>query len=381
MSFIKDLITAYKAVKHPKPETKGAYSMWNMQTAKSPVSLSVAFRNWSGVCINLRARSFAQIKTIVTDKNGNEITAPEILKITTRPNLYQTWYELKEMALKWRDFTGNAYIWTPLDTTVPTQAYVLPSKSVTVVMNSASFGAGIAGYEYTNSQGTKVFLRKEEICHIRSLQPSDEELSNFILGSAVELNAAADAVLIEDEKMTFLYTYLKSDAVPPFVVKTPDELDVVSWNDFKQRLNAVLPQTYKVAAILDGGKEIVPLTNTSGNNAIVGANIDTEILQIITAAFGVPMGLLTGNFQNRSTAEVNREFFYTNTIEPLLHQFEASLSSHFGQWFEGIRFSHQQETFADPAVYAEQLQYAHSAGAIDNVQFLRAIGYSDDVNE
>lgn len=348
------------------------------------ITLETSLRNWAGISINMRAAGFAETE-ILTVRGGKDIAEPLLENLFANPNDTMTWYDIKEVTCKWRDSRGNAYIWTPTGGTAsPLFMYPLPATSVTAILNRTPTGATVSHYEYTNGDGSIIRLPASEVLHWRCFAPSRNEYENWVIGQPAELLAAANGVLNDEERARFLNDYYAASATPPFVITTPEELPSSpadseflvdgTFEQFKARIQSLLPDAYKPLAILDAGKEIVPLMSATAGNALAGSNPDEEIRKVVAAAFKIPLAFLTGEDENRANGQNNTERFYKNAVHPLVSSFEAVLSKHFGQWFPDIKFRHEKYVFVDDALQAQKLEFARQMGDIDKDQWLQLSG-------
>jgi hypothetical protein len=190
--------------------------------------------------------------------------------------------------------------------------------------------------------------------------------------------------LNDEERARFMNDYYSADATPPFVITTPEELPASpadsefvlagSWEEFVSRLTAMLPSAYKPIAVLDEGKELVPLMSATAGTQLAGSNPDEEIRKVVAASFKIPLAFLTGEDENRANGQNNTERFYKNAVYPLVSSFEAVAAKHFGQWFAGIGFQHEKYVYKDEAIYAQQLEFGRQNGDIDREQWLYLVG-------
>lgn len=360
----------------------GAFS--RVVSRVSTIPLETALRNWAGICINMRAAGFAETE-IVTVRDGKEVKEPLLENLFNNPNDTQTWYDIKEQLCKWRDSRGNAYLWTPTGgTKSPLFMYVLPATNVTAILNSGRQGASVSHYEYLNGDGAAIKLATSEILHWRCFVPSKREYENWVIGQPAELLAAANGVLNDEERARFMNDYYSADATPPFVITTPEELPASpadsefvlagSWEEFRSRLSAMLPSAYKPIAVLDEGKELVPLMSATAGTQLAGSNPDEEIRRVVAAAFKIPLAFLTGEDENRANGKNNTARFYKNAVYPLVSSFEAVIAKHFGQWFPNIRFTHEKYVDIDETIAAQQLEFAAMQGYVTGDEWLSLAG-------
>lgn len=331
-----------------------------------------AFVGWTFACINERAKSFAR-KRIYFQRQIDFETSEEFPKeywlntLMMNPNDYISWYQLKNLASKWLDLNGNAYFWTPVAKTVPNSIWVLPSDRMTLVYSKSG---GVEQYAFNTPSGIK-YIPKNEVCHVKTLSPTNRMENNFYLGAPELITAAMNAILSEAEKQRFMQDYLKRDMTDPYVITTPEKLEADEWKRWLVAYNEVMPDTYKAKAVLDEGKRAEMLTKNT-----TSFNIDlSELIKQITAIFGVPMGLLTGELANRATAEVLENRMEKNTTEPSVILFTEELTRHFKQFDPEIIWTYDEFTSTDPYLELEMKKFRIDYGISTPEQIARESGY------
>ena len=388
-NFRREIRNAAAQNRKAMPDASGRQSPYGAMYSRvmprvQNVSFEETFRNWSGICINKRAASFAAVQSYTT-RNGETVKEPLLENLLASPNDTQTWYDIRGLASKWRDARGNAYIWTPtLGTKAPLFAYTLPATSVTAILNKGVRGASITHYEYTNGDGEIIRIATNEMLHWRCFAPSKIEAENWVIGQPAELLAAANGVLNDEERQRFLNDYYAASATPPFIITTEDDLpgtpadsDTImagSFEEFQQRLRLTLPEAYKPLAILDGGKKLVPLDSATGTANLSGSNPDEEIRRRIAASFNIPLAQITGEDENRANGQNNTARYYADAIDPMAFSFESAATKHFGQWFPDLVFTHKPYVFRDELLVSQQLEFAAQQGYITNEEWLQLTG-------
>lgn len=322
------------------------------------------FANWSGACVNKRAQVLGGTRFYLS--NGEkEVESVEFKKYAQSLNKSYGLMEFVGLIERWLLLLGNCYILVNAD---DKQAWVLQSNFCAPIFNEAG---DLLKVEYFN--GTKVVeYDGANIVHIKKMGVDTvDALKNYYLGTPTELNAALSSIVSDSKRATYIKRYLDRDGTPPFVVLSPQMMQKGVAEDFLNRLNERLPSSYIVAATLDAGKTIAPL-QVSAQQSLIGANVSEDISELVCVSYGIPKPILTGNHQNRATANVVKEEFYSGTIEPELKLIVQGLNKVFeilGVVDDNVRLHYDDARFYDELIWNQQIEYAHSNQIISNATY------------
>jgi len=310
------------------------------------------FKSWSFACVNKRAQFLASVQNFpaIRKKDGTyEYLNSEhwLSKLINSPNaLYgNSWYDLKQLAVKWLDFSGNAFFYFPMnDYKYPTQIYVLSSNKVEPVLDMYN---NIVKYRYFSNNGVTI-IDKSEICHIKTLSPSSDANTSFCWGRPELLLAAANAINIDNEIRTFIKDYFIREALPPFVVKTEKNMSDNEYQRFKLHLKESLPDK-QIVALLEGGVELLPFAATNTNYNIINNQTFKDNAKLICAIFGVPYTMLDTS-ENAAYASANKVEMELRvyTISPLIDKLEYNLSNYFQNFEKDICLIHDDIKWNEP---------------------------------
>lgn len=123
----------------------------------------------------------------------------------------------------------------------------------------------------------------------------------------------------------------------------PERFDVDEWQKLKTAWNEELPD-YKLRALL------VVCNCNYRRKSELGINYDSvskDTRSQIAQVFGVPPGMLTGEFQNRATADVQFAIFRQNTIDPEAIYIAEEFTRHFRRFEEDILIEPEPYAYAD----------------------------------
>jgi len=94
----------------------------------------------------------------------------------------------------------------------------------------------------------------------------------------------------------------------------------------------------------------------------------------ICAIWGVPKSKIENKYQNRDTARVTEDVFRLETIEPLIVDYEQTLTNHFRQWDEKILFSHEPYVIRDPEMELKRNEFYLRYGVKSRNEIRQVIG-------
>lgn len=313
--------------------------------------LSASLRGTVFACLQHRANALSAIKfESYHEKNYSLEELPkshwtnELLK---NPNPYFTRSQVFGYIENWLSINGNAFIWTPTNGyRVPLQMWVLNPTRMRVIRGSDNF---IEGYVYQSAQDGNIPLPEKEVIHLARLHPASrpEEMIGMNIFGVGLVQAAIDYANLDKETSSFLLRLFQNNAIPPLIAKYPERYDYDDWLKLKTRWNEELPD-YKLRALLAGGLELAlpPKSEISTSYDSISNDTRAQIAQV----FGVPPGMLTGEYQNRATAEIQWAIFRQNTIDPEALYIAEEFTRHFRRWEDDILLQAEAYVYDDPAI-------------------------------
>ncbi|MFM8759090.1 MAG: phage portal protein [Methylophilaceae bacterium] len=300
-------------------------------------------------CLQLRANGLISVemkafKELNWDKQ--ELSNSHwVNRLLSNPNPFFTYSQIFKSLSTWYDVNGNCFLWTPrLGYDYPLQIWVLNPTRMRVIKGGDNF---IQGYVYQSLNEGAIAIPEDEVIHFANTFPSvkkpDEIVGMNLFGKSI-VSAALPYASIDQEVSNYLVRLFENNATPPLVVKSEDNVDLDVWNNLKQRWNEVLPN-YELKALLSGGLDLAlpPETEVTTSYDAVSKDVRAQISQV----FGVPSGLLTGEFQNRATAEVQYAMFRQQTIDPVAKYFAEEFTRHFRRFEDGVLLEAMPYEFID----------------------------------
>ena len=278
-----------------------------------------------------------------------------INRLLSNPNPYFTTSQIMKGISNWYDVNGNVFLWTPtMGHDVPLQMWVLNPTRMRVVRGGENF---IKKYVYQSANDGAFEIPENEICHIANLFPTstkpDELIGMNIFGRGL-VSAVLPYAQIDNEVSKYLQRLFENNAVPPLVVTSSENVDAELWQSLKEQWNEALPN-YKLRALLSGGlnMSLPPEMQIGISYDSVSKDVRSQIAQV----FGVPSGMLTGEFQNRATAEVQYAVFRQQTIDPVAIYIAEELTRHFRRFENDVLIQAEPYEFHDVESQIKQEEF------------------------
>lgn len=340
---------------NPHDRRSGDRNVGAMQTGNE---LSASIRGTVFACLQHRANALANLdfksyamRNYSLEENGQHHWTNELLR---NPNPYFTRSQTFNYLENWLSINGNAFIWTPTNGyRVPVQMWVLNPTRVRVIKGSNSF---VDGYVYQSAQEGNIAIPEKEMIHLARIHPAarPEEIIGMNMFGVGLVTAALEYANIDKEVSAYLARLFKNNTVPPLIAKFGERMDYDEWERLKARWNEELPD-YKLRAMLGGGLglELPP----KGELAISYDSVSSDTRSQIAQVFGVPPGMLTGEYQNRATAEVQWAIFRQNTIDPEASYIAEEFTRHFQRWEEDVLIEVDRFQYDDPTIDMQREEF------------------------
>lgn len=330
----------------------------NIGAVSSGNELSVSMKGTVFACLQHRANALSNLdfksyrqKDYSLEEQSQSHWTNELLK---NPNPYFTRSQVFSYIENWLSINGNSFIWTPTNGyRVPLQMWVLNPTRVRVIKGSDNF---IDGYIYQSAQEGNIAIPEKEMIHLARIHPASrpEEIVGMNIFGVGLVTAALEYANIDGEVSEYLARLFKNNTVPPLIAKYPDRYDDDEWQRLKARWNEELPD-YKLRALLAGGLqlELPPKGELSIGYDSVSQDTRSQIAQV----FGVPPGMLTGEYQNRATAEVQWAIFRQNTIDPEAKYIAEEFTRHFKRWEDDVLINVDEFQYDDPMLEMQREEF------------------------
>lgn len=312
-------------------------SQRNIGAVSAGNELEASIRGTVFACLQHRANALSATKFNVYKEQNferSELGADHwAARLLSNPNPYFVRSQVYSYIENWLSINGNAFIWTPTNGYhVPLQMWVLNPTRVRIIKGSEKF---IDGYVYQSPQDGNISIPEKEMIHLARIHPSartEEIVGMNILGVGL-VTAALEYANIDRDVSNYLQRLFRNNTVPPLIAEHPDTVDMETWVKIRDGWNEALPD-FKLRALLHGGMKLnVP---PKGELTIGYDSVSTDTRSQIAQVFGVPPGMLTGEFQNKATAEVQFSIFRQNTIDPEALYIAEELTRHFRRFEDDV---------------------------------------------
>jgi HK97 family phage portal protein len=323
-------------------------SQRNIGSVSAGNETEASLRGTVFACLQHRANALSAIK-FNTFKEQNfdrsELGADHwASRLLANPNPYFVRSQVYSYIENWLSINGNAFIWTPTNGYhVPLQMWVLNPTRVRIIKGSEKF---VDGYIYQSAQDGNIHIPEREMVHLARIHPAarPEEIVGMNMLGVGLVTAALEYANIDREVSAYLQRLFENNTVPPLIAEHPDTVDPETWERIKSAWNEALPK-YKLRALLHGGMKLnlPPKGELAISYDAVSADTRSQIAQV----FGVPPGMLTGEFQNRATAEVQFQIFRQNTIDPEALYIAEELTRHFRRFEEDVLIEPEPYVYKD----------------------------------
>lgn len=324
-----------------------------------------------------------RLKDLITrEQEIVEITSHPFLDLMQRVNAHRNGMDATWETDVFLQIVGNGYWYmVPSDLPSPTmpgrklpaEFWVLPAHQVIINKDPKVFVKG-----YTLRSGSNsVDFTEDEVIHFRM-----PNIKDMFYGMGY-LEASSYPVTIDEQKEKYVYNLLKNHAIPPTVFKLPYDVktgrgltwDQSKWNEYKNRWLSIHrgADNQGKLALLQGGIDIQEMGFKPKEFLYLLQNKPT--LEQISACFGVPIFLLTGEGIDKQNAEKQEYTWMKHTVTPHLKLIEQKLNEKLLPLYDGKLFATYDHVIPED----KDLQIKRGkdlAGTVVTVNELRAeLGY------
>lgn len=246
-----------------------------------------------------------------------EVTGSDpILDLLSTANPFLNGFDLTVLRVLYGELTGNSYLHPIIDddTDMPSELWPLAPNYVEVVPCEENF---IKGYVYGIDSSKKQTFEPDEVIHFKRPNPG-----NYFYGMG-KVEAAFGAVLSNDAVHQMDLSTFANSARPDYAVvvkgtPTGDQLD-----RFQQQVEERLKGTRKDGNFIavSGDVQFTPLNFPPKD--VAGRE---DIVEEISAIFGVPVSMLKANDPNLASAKMGFSQWREGTVLPLCRMDEQELN-------------------------------------------------------
>jgi HK97 family phage portal protein len=277
---------------------------------------------------------------------------------------------------------GKVYIWTPcFGGSIPTHIVILPVDEVTPI---AGASGGVESYRASSIMSMPAYpggtIPEREILTLTLTTPARNLFQQLHEGRSL-VQGAISAIVTEQRQQEYLQHYFDNFGVPPHVVSGVDTSDPIRLKQMKAQWEEDYNRTggRKPLAFLPTGAAISAVDTTSQAKNLMEMTEPNRLA--ICAIFHVPPGRLSGDYQNRSTAEVQDLKFYHSPVRSQAELIEQGLSAHFQALTgESLLIEHVPFTSSDPEELRAAAELLFDRGSLTRNQLREMFGH-DKIEE
>jgi len=258
-------------------------------------------------------------KIIDFGEDFEEVTEEHpILDLIRMVNPWFNGFDLLQLLVIYLEATGNAY-WHPVFDPalgVPSEIWPMPSQWVQIIPDDDQY---VTGYVYGQTSMDQKVFEADEVIHFRTANPSNEGL---FYGKG-KIEAGWSAITQNESTHDMDLAFSDNQARPDYmaIIKSGSGQDVVDRFEANVKRQLRGPMKAGRFMTITGDVDIRPLSFSPKDMA--GRD---EVIEEISAVFGVPISLLKANDPNLASAQVGYASWKANTILPLLHLIEQKLN-------------------------------------------------------
>ncbi len=245
------------------------------------------------------------------------VDAHPILELLRKANQYEDGFALSVMRMLYMELTGNAYLHVVTDKAlgVPSQLFTMPAQNVTIMPGKTQL---VAAYLYGVDRNSMQQYELDEIIHFKRPNPR-----NLYYGLG-KVEAAYGAIQQSQAAHTQDLSFLENMSRPDYAAIVKGGASEQSMRRFEESMRSLHQGTRKSGRMvtISGDIQLMPLNfpakDLSGRD---------DIVEEISACFGVPVSMLKANDPNLASAQAGYSMWRETTIAPICRMDEETLNS------------------------------------------------------
>tara|TARA_Y100001973_G_scaffold68636_1_gene100169 strand:- start:2359 stop:5208 length:2850 start_codon:yes stop_codon:yes gene_type:complete len=249
--------------------------------------------------------------------NFEEITdSHPLIDMLSTSNKIFNGFDLTMLRILYGELTGNAYMAVIWDQGlgIPTELWPMPSQWTWIVPDREEF---IKGYVYASPGNEQLEYAPDEVIHFKRPNPND------LFYGMGKVEAAWGTVSINQSIHEMDLATYENHARPDYAVVVKNGASGTTLDRFEQHVNDRLRGNHQAGKFLTmtGDVTLTPLNFPPKD--LTGRE---EVVEEISAVFGVPVSLMKANDPNLASARVGYSQWREGTILPLLRMDEDVLN-------------------------------------------------------
>lgn len=267
---------------------------------------------------NERKPSPSVMKSAATAGDFEEVVdAHPILELLRKANQYEDGFSQSVMRMLYMELCGNAYLHVITNKAlgIPSELFTMPAQNVTILPGKTEL---VEAYLYgTNSQSMQRF-ELDEVIHFKRPNPRNMYYGLGKVEAAYGAIQQSQAAHIQD------LSFLENMSRPDYAAIVKGGASEASMRRFEESMRSLHQGTRKSGRMvtISGDIQLMPLNfptkDLSGRD---------EIVEEISAVFGVPVSMLKANDPNLASAQAGYSMWRETTIAPICRMDEETLNS------------------------------------------------------
>jgi len=346
------------------------FDSYNLRTFKESLYLFIGV---SMIRDSVSSIPLQMYQIINTDGDTKEIFDDPFLDLLERPNNMQTQKEFWKLSIAYYLLAGEAFWYLQRETpgAVPTAMANMRPDHVRILISED--GMDIIGYEFTQSNGKILKIAKEDVLHIKNIDPL-----NSIRGIGV-IRPASSRIVTEREASKHQANTFKNQGRPDVVILTEADITDEAIDDAQAKWQKKFgADKGSQLGIFGGGKMSM---NVLGGGPKEMNFIETQkaLRDDILATLHIPKAMFTSddvNLANSKTARIN---YIKEAVEPILDTFIDVINNKFLNDMDQNRFvTYESSVNEDREILLKEATELKKAGIIKINEARDLMGYQAD---
>ena len=265
-----------------------------------------------------RKPSPSVVKSAATAGDFEEVVdAHPILELLRKANQYEDGFSQSVMRMLYMELCGNAYLHVITDKAlgVPSELFTVPAQNVTILPGKTEL---IEAYLYGTDRNSMQRFELDEIIHFKRPNPRNLYYGLGKVEAAYGAIQQSQAAHIQD------LSFLENMSRPDYAAIVKGGASEASMRRFEESMRSLHQGTRKSGRMvtISGDIQLMPLNFPSKD--LTGRD---DIVEEISACFGVPVSMLKANDPNLASAQAGYSMWRETTIAPICRMDEETLNS------------------------------------------------------
>jgi len=265
-----------------------------------------------------RKPSPSVMKSAATAGDFEEVVdAHPILELLRKANQYEDGFSQSVMRMLYMELCGNAYLHVIMDKAlgVPSEIYTVPAQNVTILPGKTEL---VEAYLYGVNRNEMQRFELDEIIHFKRPNPRNLYYGLGKVEAAYGAIQQSQAAHIQD------LSFLENMSRPDYAAIVKGGASEASMRRFEESMRSLHQGTRKSGRMvtISGDIQLMPLNFPSKD--LTGRD---DIVEEISACFGVPVSMLKANDPNLASAQAGYSMWRETTIAPICRMDEETLNS------------------------------------------------------